>query len=275
VSSHLTVLFSTLFSLSSPLSHLSISSQFAINSQWWASLGEAVVDVEVTFHGISATPPLAPPVHIQSACPTPVHVNTPLRPETLSVSAKFSTLRKFYRPSKGGAVLRALGQERDLLPMGRQISELELTYSFEQSEKEAVKVCVALEMLLSFHVQRFCSRQPGLWLRVPPPVGYDPRKVWCRRWMMQRRRSDCELVWVQVTPKAQALYDVLYDSPFESQILMVFDSNKQLMGFCDGLHGWQAQKILSANALSFCLAHRAWLLTCSECRISIPLQNTT
>ena len=44
-------------------------------------------------------------------------------------------------------MLRALGQERDLLPMGRQISELELTYSFEQSEKEAVKVCVALEML--------------------------------------------------------------------------------------------------------------------------------
>ena len=147
VSPHLTILCRTSFSLSPLPHHLSISSPFVLNSQWWASLGEAVVDVEVTFHGISATPPLAPPVHLQSACPTPVHVNTPLRPETLSVSAKFSTLRKFYRPSKGGAVLRALGQERDLLPMGRQISELELTYSFEQSEKEAVKVCVALEML--------------------------------------------------------------------------------------------------------------------------------
>ena len=93
--------------------------------------------------------------------------------------------------------------------------------------------------------------------------------------MMQRQISDCELVWVQVTPKAQALYDLLYDSPFESQILMVFDSNKQLMGFCDGLHGSQAQIFFPANALSFCLAHRSWLPTCSECRISKPLQNTT
>lgn len=107
--------------------------------KWWASLGECTVDFEITFHGISATPPLAPPVQLQ-ASPAAVHVHAPLRPETLSVSGKLTHLRKFYRPSKGGAELRALNKERDLLPLGRQIAELELSYSFEQSEKDAVKV---------------------------------------------------------------------------------------------------------------------------------------
>ncbi len=44
---------------------------------------------------------------------------------------------KFFRPNKWS--IRALTAERDLLPLERQINELELTYSFEQTEKDAIK----------------------------------------------------------------------------------------------------------------------------------------
>jgi len=145
--------------------------------KWWASLGECTVDVEVTFHSISAA--ATPSLHLHAA-PAPLAIHTPLRPEQLTVSGKLNKLRKFYRPTS--ASVKALSAERDLLPLGRQVSELELTYSFEQAEKDNVKV----------------------------------------------------------TLRARSLYDVLYDSPFESQLWMLFDANKQLMGVGDALHEYDA-----------------------------------
>ena len=141
--------------------------------KFWSSIGSCVVDVEIEFHGVVLSEKT---LTIASARPEALELFTPLRAESLSVSAKATHVRRFVAPTKH--IIRILDPQRYLLPQGRQVYELELQYAFEQGEKESVK---------------------------------------------------CQ-------PSVPGLSDLLYDSPFESQMWMVFDSNKQLMGTGDALH---------------------------------------
>jgi tripeptidyl-peptidase-2 len=131
-----------------------------------------VVDVELVFHGITVS---SRSLFIGGHEPVELEVAAPLRPEELKISGKLTTLRKALVPSKH--VFRQPMDARNTLPQNRYIYELELHYSFEQTEKEAIKV-----------------------LPRPP------------------------------------MYELLYDSPFEAQLWMVYDSNKQLMGSGDALY---------------------------------------
>ena len=134
--------------------------------KWWASLGCVEVDVDIIFHGLSCS---STALFIGGDEPAELDICAPLRAEDLKLSAKVSTLRKALVPSKA-PVLRQTMDARNTLPQQRYIYELELSYAFEQTEKEAVKV-----------------------LPRPP------------------------------------MYELLYDSPFEAQLWMVFDANKQLI----------------------------------------------
>ena len=142
--------------------------------KWWASVGSCQVDIEVTFHGLPLT---SRALCISSAVPAALELSAPLRPETSAVTCKLTHLQKTLRPSSH--VLRPLAEDRDLLPRGRLIYELQLTYAVEQTEKETVKV----------------------------------------------------------SPKTP-LAELLYDSPFEAQLWMLFDSNMQLMGCGDALYDY-------------------------------------
>ena len=141
--------------------------------KWWASLGCVEVDVDIIFHGLSCS---STALFIGGDEPAELDICAPLRAEDLKLSAKVSTLRKALVPCKA-PVLRQTMDARNTLPQQRYIYELELSYAFEQTEKEAVKV-----------------------LPRPP------------------------------------MYELLYDSPFEAQLWMVFDANKQLMGSGDALY---------------------------------------
>lgn len=140
--------------------------------KWWMSLGGVVVDVDIVFHGLTSS---STSLFIGGHEPAEVEIAAPLRAEDLKVSGKLTTLRKALVPSKH--VFRQTMDARNTLPQDRYIYELELSYSFEQTEKEAVKV-----------------------LPRPP------------------------------------MYELLYDSPYEAQLWMVYDSNKQLMGSGDALY---------------------------------------
>jgi tripeptidyl-peptidase-2 len=140
--------------------------------KWWASLGSVEVDVELVFHGLEVS---STSLFLGTDEPGELFVSAPLRAEEVSVSSKLSTLRKALVPCKH--VLRQPMDARNMLPQQRFIYELELSYEFEQTEKEVVKVL----------------------------------------------------------PRAP-MYQLLYDSPFEAQLWMVYDANKQLMGTGDALY---------------------------------------
>jgi len=98
-------------------------------AQFWKSLGETQIDLEVTFHGVvpdHGTVTLSPSKPI--SC-----VQATVGPGAVEVkpSASLTTVRSSMRPSK--ATISPLG-ERDLFPGGRQVYELVLEYSFKLEE---------------------------------------------------------------------------------------------------------------------------------------------
>eukprot|EP00742_Colponemidia_sp_Colp-10_P008114 GILJ01008758.1.p1 GENE.GILJ01008758.1~~GILJ01008758.1.p1 ORF type:complete len:1249 (+),score=195.85 GILJ01008758.1:73-3819(+) len=93
-------------------------------AQWWASIGESNVDIEVSFHGLTANP--SPIVLTASDGFGRAIVKNMLRAEELSVTAQLNTWRQFIRPKE--ATVRPLRAPRDLLPEGRLIYELVLEY---------------------------------------------------------------------------------------------------------------------------------------------------
>ncbi|XP_052216044.1 tripeptidyl-peptidase 2-like isoform X2 [Dreissena polymorpha] len=138
-------------------------------AKWWANIGEVTLNYTVTFHGVH---PTSNPVIVHGAdgvCR--FDVRSHLRSEDINPTVTLKTLTQPLRPSD--SKIRCLSGARDLLPEGRQIYALELTYKFS--------VCKNAE----------------------------------------------------INPDLSLLSDLLYESEYESQLWMLFDSNKQLLGTGD------------------------------------------
>jgi len=103
-------------------------------AQYWSSLGSSRVEVKLTFRGLR---PDQQRVALAGGSPTArVEVESLLRSETVDPAAKLTTHRTFHQPTK--AVIRTLTSKRDRLLNGQPISELVLTYEFEQAAKGTV-----------------------------------------------------------------------------------------------------------------------------------------
>ncbi|XP_068732831.1 tripeptidyl-peptidase 2-like [Montipora capricornis] len=97
-------------------------------ARWWASLGECTVLRKVTFHGVK---PSENSISLQASKVCRVDVKPTLREEEILPSVSLKTNAQPVRPSE--YKISALGS-RDVLPNGRQIYTLTLTYNFHQSK---------------------------------------------------------------------------------------------------------------------------------------------
>ncbi|CAL8469996.1 g9538 [Coccomyxa elongata] len=109
-------------------------------AQFWSSLGPGRLRAEVVFHGLEARRE----VFLDgSRHNTKLHVRAPFRSEKFAPAAKLSTVRIPLRPTE--AVLAPLPGARDVLPNGRTIHTLTLTYKLTVAE--AGKHTVTLPLL--------------------------------------------------------------------------------------------------------------------------------
>ncbi|XP_078380044.1 tripeptidyl-peptidase 2-like isoform X2 [Oculina patagonica] len=136
-------------------------------ARWWASLGECAIKRSVTFHGVR---PSENSITLQTSKVCRVDIKPALREEEILPSVSLKTHAQPVRPSE--YKISPLGS-RDVLPNGRQIYALTLTYNFHQSKAG------------------------------------------------------------EVSPNATYLSDLLYESEYESQLWMIFDSNKRMLGSGD------------------------------------------
>lgn len=106
-------------------------------AQFWSSLGEAALDVELSFHGVEVSGKhrgtAAGSLLLDGAGgPTKAFVRALLRREMIKPTAKLDTLRMSLRPTE--SEFHALNSPRDRLPGCRSIYRLVLTYSLPLSE---------------------------------------------------------------------------------------------------------------------------------------------
>ncbi|KAI8925896.1 Tripeptidyl peptidase II-domain-containing protein [Entophlyctis helioformis] len=119
-------------------------------AQMWSSLDPSTVSIEVRFHGIQAAfssntnggfgATSGSGGSLQHINPgsygfTRVDVSVPIRNETVQPSASFDTLRKTFRPTE--YAITPL-QSRDVLPDGRQLHQIVLSYTFKLAEGASV-----------------------------------------------------------------------------------------------------------------------------------------
>jgi len=100
-------------------------------AQFWSSLGESTLDLEVHFHGLLADRSSLSLSNAR-AC-AGLEVATFLRREELSPSCQLTTLVRQLQPTGAGAPV-PLADRRNLLPEARRLHELVLEYSFEAKE---------------------------------------------------------------------------------------------------------------------------------------------
>lgn len=115
-------------------------------AQYWSSLGASEYDISLTFHGV--VPDDFDTSLDGSEVATRLGVTAPLRKERLAPSGSLETLRQPLRPTK--AEVRPLDGQRDLLPEGRQIYELVLTYEFKLDEEARIYPRVAMMGIKEF-----------------------------------------------------------------------------------------------------------------------------
>ncbi|XP_071511287.1 tripeptidyl-peptidase 2-like [Diadema antillarum] len=113
-------------------------------AKWWASLGRSKVKYSLSFHGLT---PSEKTVEMHAANGVrKLFVKSNLRVEELSPSISIKNCVQPLRPND--CEFRPLGS-RDVLPKGRQIYELILTYNFHQSKtSEITPNCPLLSDLL-------------------------------------------------------------------------------------------------------------------------------
>lgn len=138
-------------------------------AKWWANLGEVSLNYSVTFRGIHVDSKQIV-MHAADGIAR-CNVKATLKHEEISPSVCLKFLAQPLRPVEHK--LRSLNGLRDLLPEGRQIYAIELTYNFHLNKGE------------------------------------------------------------EVTPDCSLLSDLLYESEYESQLWMLFDSNKQCISAGD------------------------------------------
>ncbi|XP_060602891.1 tripeptidyl-peptidase 2-like [Ruditapes philippinarum] len=138
-------------------------------AKWWANIGDVNLDYSVTFHGVKPSSSQITVHGGDGVCR--FELRSHLKTEDVSPQVSFKSLTQPLRPTE--SKIRCLTGARDLLPEGRQIYALELTYGFHVSKT------------------------------------------------------------TEVTPDLSLLSDLLYESEYESQLWMLFDNNKQLLGTGD------------------------------------------
>lgn len=100
-------------------------------AQYWSSLGQAEFSYEITFHGLR---PSDEQLFLDGAFPTRrTRITAAIGDESIAPSARVTTSRATLRPTD--YEIRPLPGTRDLLPEGKRVHELVLTYEFEQKKK--------------------------------------------------------------------------------------------------------------------------------------------
>ncbi|KAF5299966.1 hypothetical protein FQA39_LY11339 [Lamprigera yunnana] len=136
-------------------------------AKYWANLGETSINYSISFHGVK---PNQPSITMYASEGIYSLLVTSLQGEEILPCITLKNSVQILRPSE--AKISALNA-RDIIPKGRQIYELVLSYNFHLNKS------------------------------------------------------------TDVTPNYAILSDVLYESEFESQLWLLFDSNKQLLGCGD------------------------------------------
>lgn len=113
-------------------------------AQFWSSLGGVTLEVDLTFHGVLVEPAVGGAgggsgggsgvVVIDGASgAAKIHLRAPLRRERMKPTAKLDVVRLPLRPA-ADAELAPLSGPRDVLPGGRTIHKLVLTYKLILAE---------------------------------------------------------------------------------------------------------------------------------------------
>jgi tripeptidyl-peptidase-2 len=101
-------------------------------AQFWSSLGDTTVEVDLHFHGLLAngSAPSDTPILVSPGTDgvSRVDLMSVMQKEEISPSAVLDVFRRFVRPKEW--TMSPL-KERDVLPDSRQIHELVLTYEFK------------------------------------------------------------------------------------------------------------------------------------------------
>ncbi|GFX42152.1 tripeptidyl-peptidase 2 [Trichonephila clavipes] len=147
-------------------------------SQWWTSLESATVNYTISFRGLLPDTPGISMHGADGICR--VDVLSSVAYEDMLPSAILKTLVLVLRPTEHK--VKPL-KSRDIIPDGRQIYEIQLTYVFNISRSS------------------------------------------------------------EITPIFSLLSELLYESEYESQIWMLFDYNKQLIGVGDAYPSKYAVKV--------------------------------
>ncbi|GAB4139011.1 MAG: hypothetical protein Tsb009_07640 [Planctomycetaceae bacterium] len=103
-------------------------------AQYWSSLGESSVEMEIQFRGL--TPDRRTVALNAGDTSTRVELTATTDRESVSPKGSLTTHRTFYRPKS--SVIRMLNSQRDRLPNGQSVFELVLTYEFEQTSTGSV-----------------------------------------------------------------------------------------------------------------------------------------
>lgn len=112
-------------------------------AQFWSSIGDTELDVQLEFHGFVVSGSLS--LYGESA--TRIDVRSLLRSETLDPSLSISKIQSLTYPSN--VEKKTSKDPRNILPKDRQIYEMILTYNIKQenSGKIVVKVPILHELL--------------------------------------------------------------------------------------------------------------------------------
>jgi len=102
--------------------------------QYWSILGDSLVDYEISFHG--GEPNASTVVLATGQGTAEVTIENQLEPQSYAPSAKLTKWRRVHKPKSHE--VSALPLDRDQLPDGSPVYELQLTYELELDAKTSI-----------------------------------------------------------------------------------------------------------------------------------------